>query len=369
MKVGFVSSHAFVNPGGVKNHILELSKQFEKKGIETKIIVPRRNNKENYGEKVIFLGHSIPLKISGNGGDILYNLNPRKITEILDQEKFDVLHFHNFIVPPALQILNRSKAVNVITGHSNFEIIPLLKTLKPALDLILESNASKINGIIGVSEIALEPYQNYPGPKRIIPNGIDVNKFNPNNEKISKFVDDKLNILFLGRFEERKGLMHILRAYNLLKKDYGFIRLIVVGDGAQKQQALNYIAENKLEDVFFEGTKTGDEVPKYYATSDIYVSPAPFGESFGIVLLEAMATGKPVVGYANLGYKEVLKGSKGEKFFAEPGNVNDLKEKLEILIKDRDLRKEMGEWGLEYSKRYSWENVSSEVLDFYKSVS
>lgn len=107
------------------------------------------------------------------------------------------------------------------------------------------------------------------------------------------------------------------------------------------------------------------ELSSYYASADIFVSPAVFGESFGIVLLEAMASGKPVVGFANKGYKEFLKNKKGG-LLAKTKDSQDLADKIEILIKDEALRKEMGERAEAEAVRYSWENIASEVLDFYK---
>ena len=110
----------------------------------------------------------------------------------------------------------------------------------------------------------------------------------------------------------------------------------------------------------------GRELVSYYNGCDIFCSPAIFGESFGIVLLEAMACGKPVVAFANQGYKEFLRGKKGERFLAKPRDFQDLAQKLEILIKNPKLRKEMGEWGIEEAQKYSWSKIADKVLDFYQ---
>jgi phosphatidylinositol alpha-mannosyltransferase len=138
-----------------------------------------------------------------------------------------------------------------------------------------------------------------------------------------------------------------------------------VGEGTLKDECVKYTKKNQLKEVYFEGQKTGLEARRYFSTCDIYCSPAIFGESFGIVLLEAMAVGKPVCGYANPGYKELLSGTKGEQFLAEPKNVPQLTEKLEMLIKDEKLRQEMSQWGLETVKQYEWRNVADRVLNFY----
>ncbi len=162
-------------------------------------------------------------------------------------------------------------------------------------------------------------------------------------------------------------MIYLLGAYKTIKEKEKNIRLIIVGEGPLEKQCKKYVYQNKLEDVFFEGKKIGKEVAKYFNTCDIYISPAPFGESFGIVLLEAMASKKPIVGFANKGYYQLLKGTRGEEFLVEPKNVNLLAQKILLLIQNEQLRKEMGEWGLEYAKNYSWEKISNQVIDFYKS--
>lgn len=368
MKIGFISFHSFVNPGGVKSHILGLSKEFDKLGIENKIIVPRRSFFENHGKNVIMLGTSIPLNAIGTQGEVVFNFNPFAINKILEKEKFDVLHFHNFIIPSGWQILNKSSCLNVLTFHANLDAIPVFKKLPYFTNLFINDLNKKMDGVIGVANLNLEPFENFTGPKTVIPNGIDLKNFNPNTPKIKRFADrKKINILYVGRIEERKGLIYLLEAYKLLKPNYPNTRLIIVGSGNLKQNCLTYARKNRLKDVHFEGSKSNEELKKYFATSDIYCSPAIFGESFGIVLLEAMAMGKPVCGFANAGYKELLADTKAEPFLAEPKNSPELAQKLELLIKDKNLRQEIGEWGLEHVKQYSWDKVAKQVLNFYET--
>jgi phosphatidylinositol alpha-mannosyltransferase len=367
MKIGFISFHSFSNPGGVKSHILGLSREFNKRGVETKIIVPRRHVFENYGKDVILLGTSIPINIAGTQGDLCFNFNPFAISKILKREKFDVLHFHNFVVPSGWQILDRSKCLNVLTFHANLDAMGGMMKNFYFTNRFFKELGEKMDGIIGVANLNLEAFKDVNKPKAVIPNGINLSEFHPGYLKVKRFVDNKINILFVGRIEERKGLIYLLEAYNLLKPIYDNIRLIIVGDGHLRQNCLNYARQNRIRDVHFEGVKNNEELKRYFETADIYCSPAIFGESFGIVLLEGMAMGKPVCGFSNSGYKELLSGTKGEQFLAEPKNSVELAEKLETLIKDKNLRKEMGEWGLEHVKQYSWDKVAKRVLDFYQT--
>jgi phosphatidylinositol alpha-mannosyltransferase len=345
---------------------LGLSKEFEKKGIETKIIVPRRKIWEKYEKNIILLGTSIPLNVAGTQGDLVFNLNPLAIKKLLEREQFDVLHFHNFIAPSAIQILEKSDSLNIITSHANVEAMPLIKKMIGGLN---NSINRKVSGVIGVAPFNLDLFDKFEGPKEVIPNGVDLLEFNPSIKRLNKFDQKKINILFLGRIEERKGLIYLLKAYKILKRKYNNIRLIIVGDGPLKNECQEYVQANKLDDVFWEGKQTGKIVAQYYSTCDIYCSPAIFGESFGIVLLEAMASKKPVVAFSNTGYKELLKGTKGEDFLATPKDEVELSSKLEKLIVDEKLRKEMGEWGLKEAEKYSWDKIADRVLNFYKKCS
>ncbi|PIP23962.1 MAG: hypothetical protein COX90_00190 [Candidatus Nealsonbacteria bacterium CG_4_10_14_0_2_um_filter_38_17] len=366
LKIALISAHSFLRPGGVKSHVLGLYREFKRRGLKTKIIVPRRSSKEYYGKDIILLGTSFPLPFAGSESDFCINLNPLKINKVLKKEKFDILHFHNFGVPSALQILDRSQSLNILTFHGDLEGSKFFKRLPSLLRLFKGMAKGKIDGLIGVAPLVLEFFEDFYGLKTIIPNGIDIKEFNSKNPKIEKFNDAKINILFIGRIEKRKGLLYLLKAYKILIKKFSNLRLIVVGKGDLEKECKEWANENKLTEVYFEGEKSGKELPSYYATCDIFVSPAIFGESFGIVLLEAMASGKPFVGFANRGYSQLMKRKPGEKFLAEPKDYKELASKIEILIKDENLRKKMGEWGREEAEKYSWPKIADQVLAFYE---
>ncbi len=376
MKVALISFHTFFQPGGVKRHILGLYKELKKRGISAKIIAPRRSSKENYGKDIILLGTSFPLHFSGGTADLDINFNPLAIEETLKKEKFNVLHCHNFGFPSVLQILlspSASDTLNILTCHFNIKGSKFLKKFPVFLYLLSKICQWKIDGIIGVAPLNLEPFKHYKGRKIVIPNGTDLEIFNPKVSGIKKFDDGKINILFLGRIEERKGLIYLLRAYKILERRLGTdwvlsnLRLIVVGEGPLKDECQEWIEKNKLKNVVFEEGVTEKEAPSYYRTADIFCSPAIYGESFGIVLIEAMASGVPVVASANEGYKGVLEKTKGGKFLARPKDYKTLSKKLEILIKNPRLRKEMGEWGIKEAQKYSWPKIADQVLAFYET--
>jgi len=366
MKVGLISFHSFLQPGGVKRHVLGLYKEFKKRGIKVKIIVPRRSPEEKYGKDVIIMGTSLPLPAAGTQGDFCIYFNPFALDSFLKKEKFDVLHFHNVGFPSTIQVLERSNALNILTFHANLEKSNIIKIFPQIRDFANRIAKWKIDGIIGVNPLNLRFFRKFNGPKKVIPNGIDLEEFNPKVPRLKKFSDGKINILFLGRIEERKGLIYLLKAFKILSRSHSNLRLIVVGEGPLKDDYQKWVENNKLENVVFEKAIREKEVPSYYRTCDIYCSPAIYGESFGIVLIEAMALGVPVVAFANTGYRIVLEKGKGKRFLVKPRDYKTLAKKLEILIKSKKLRKEMGDWGLKEARKYSWPKIADQILAFYE---
>lgn len=389
MKIGFVSYHSFLKPGGVKSHIFSLKKEFSKRKIKVKIIVPKRKKKENYGKEVIFLGRSIPAFFLGTEGDCSFALNFKKISKTLKRERFDILHFHNF-GPLSYQILEKSKSLNILTVHTGygkkelrnekllkkvkfkgkrkiFKILSKIVGAPLSISQLEEKIREKIDGIIATSTVSFKLIEDFNCPKEIIPNGIDLEKFNPKGEIFPEFKDGKINILFLSRIEKRKGLIYLLKAFQILLKRYSNLRLLIGGEGDDRKRCEEFVKKAKLKEVKFLGKISSKEAPSFYRTGDIFVAPAIYGESFGIILLEAMACGVPTVAFANPGYKFVMEG-KYKKFLVKPKDFRKLAEKIEIFIKNRNEREKMKEFGFHLVKKYNWDKISQRVLNFYQKV-
>jgi len=367
MKIGLVCPYTFSRPGGVQEHVKALYQEFKKFGQEVKIIVPRKSKTENYGSDVILLGWSI--EAGGNDSiiDLSLAVKPLEIKRLLAQEQFDILHFHSLTPFLPFQILEASKTTNILTWHSVLEGSKTFKYLTVLRRMVNFYLKKKFQGLILVSAICKNEVKGFLGQQRVIPNGVDLDRFNPKIDSLTEFKDGNFNILFVGRLEKRKGLIYLLRAFLLLQKKHYNLRLIVVGDGDQRENCELFVAAKKVQNVIFCGAVSSKDLPRYYATADLFVSPATHGESFGIVLLEAMACGASVLGFANNGYQGVLK-EKAADCLAEPRNVWELAEKMAGLLKDEKKREELREWGLKEVKKYSWPKVAEKVLDFYEEI-
>lgn len=360
-RIGIFPLHPFIHPGGVKNHVLELKKQLKKLGYFCKVWVPRGKIEEKYADKNIrLIGTAITVPFNGGYGDLAVCAAPGQLESWLKKESFDVYHFHN-IGFHSWQIMNRTNGVNILTFHSNLGDVPGGKEVLA----ITKELMGKIDGIIGVSKVALNHFSEFKGPKIVIPNGIDTSRFSPKTKKIKKFLDGKINILFMGRLQERKGPMEILKAYKIVQEERENVRLIMCGDGEQRAECEKFVADNILKNVVFEGRVLEKDAPNYYATCDIYCSPACFGESFGIVLLEGMASQKPVLAYNIKGYREVL--NKHQKdFMVKPRDYKALAKKIIELVDSPKKREKIGKIGYQMAMPYSWENIAKKILAFYE---
>jgi phosphatidyl-myo-inositol alpha-mannosyltransferase len=370
MKIALVSPYDFEHPGGVVNHIQSLAEEFARLGHTVKIIAPVTRHKLKESEQFIPIGRPAPIPSSGSVSRISLSLHlaPR-IKEVLRQERFDVIHLHEPFVPMLCSAMLRfSDGVNIGTFHA-FASRPGYAVGWPFTTYLLHRRNRKLKGRIAVSL----PAQRYAskhvsGDFSIIPNGVDLRRFAPEVEPITQYKDGKLNILFVGRIEPRKGLVYLIKAYKKIKSDYPDTRLLVVGPGLWFRR--KYELQVKLagiKDVVFTGRVSYKELPRYYATADIFCAPATGRESFGIILLEAMAMGKPIIASRIEGYASVIT-HKREGLLVPPKDPASLAHALELCIKNRILRQGMGDQGLVTVRQYDWPIIARRVLEYYEKI-
>jgi phosphatidylinositol alpha-mannosyltransferase len=285
----------------------------------------------------------------------------RDVRAVLDGHRFDILHFHEPLVPflsPAM--LDASDTVNIGTFHA-------FGGFSPSYLIggrFARALADKLHGRIAVSGAAKHFINRYfPGDYHIIPNGVEIDRFT-SAEPFEELRDGTLNILFVGRFEERKGLIHLLKAYHRLRKRHVDARLLVIGDGPRRREYRRFVGLRQIRDVEWLGRVNDADKARYFASADIFVSPATGQESFGVVLLEAMAAGVPIVASDIHGYKNVVQRNV-QGLLVEPKNPRALAAALYKLAMDPELRQQMGDAGRERAPDYSWERVTERIVDFY----
>jgi phosphatidyl-myo-inositol alpha-mannosyltransferase len=283
---------------------------------------------------------------------------------MLDRERFDIIHFHEPFVPfLSLQILRHSRAVNIATFHA-------YSGFSPSYEFgarMMKRFARRLHGRIAVSAAARHFIGRYfPGEYKVIPNGVDLGQYQ-GAPPFARWRDGIPNILFVGRFESRKGLLYLLRAYYQLRLEGLGCRLLVVGHGPQLGEARRYIASRRLGGVELLGRLSDHDKARAFATADIYASPATGQESFGIVLLEAMAAGVPIVCSDIHGYKGVVRRNE-QALLVPPRDVEALAAALGTLLRDGQLRGRMAASGLERAQQFGWGAVAARVDEYYGFV-
>ena len=370
MKIGFVSPYDYGHPGGVNAHITHLAAELVKMGHEIKIYAPCSKNRPHYMKQgVVPLGCVVPIPHNGSIAYVTLDfwLIP-KIRSSLAKEKFDILHIHEPSCPllPWL-FMALSKTVNVTTFHYYGDrSIKYTIGVRTPLRLL----AKKVHGRTAVSVSAMECASRYlPGEYKLIPNGIDANYFAAHSvEPLPDLCDGKSNILFVGRLEKRKGVEYLIKAYEIVKKECPDSRLVIVGAGDKPRKKYEKeIREKGIKDVVFTGYVSDEELMRYYRSADIFCAPAIGKESFGIVLLEAMAAGKPVVASNIGGYAGVVTDGE-DGLLVPPKDEQQLAQSILTLLRDPDLRQKMGAKGRQKSVRYSWEGIAQQTIDFYQEV-
>jgi phosphatidylinositol alpha-mannosyltransferase len=232
---------------------------------------------------------------------------------------------------------------------------------------MMRGHAARLHGRIAVSAAARHFIDRFfPGDYKVIPNGVDIPRF-ANAVPLARWQDGTPNILFVGRHEPRKGLLDLLKAQRILRKTGYGTRLLVVGSGPQEREARRYVATRGLQGVEFLGRVTEEEKAQLYRTATVFCSPATGGESFGIVLLEAMAGGAPIVASDIHGYKGVVRRGR-EGLLVPPRDPKALAVAIARLVDEPALRAEMSLNGRQRAEEFGWPRVTAKVEEYYGFV-
>ncbi len=369
MKIALVSPYDFAYPSGVVHHISCLEQQFTRLGHDVKIIAPA-SRADTLGERLIRIGTPRSLPVSGSVARITLSIRlASQIKEVFEREKFDICHLHEPLMPTLCPTILRLKMAPMVGTFHASGGKPWYTMFSPIMKWYLDRWFRKLDGRIAVSPVAMRYVNKYfPAEYTIIPNGIDTHHFNNHIVPFDDYLDGKINILFVGRMEKRKGFDYLWKAYRLVKQEIPDSRLIVVGPGVRlRNKYEKRISRAHLDDVVFTGYAPYADLPRYYKTADIVCFPNTGWESFGVVLLEAMSVGKPIVASAIDGFTSVFTDGV-EGIAVPPRDVNKLAEALFKLIRDEQLRREMGARGKPKAQQYDWSLLAKRVLDFYTAT-
>jgi phosphatidylinositol alpha-mannosyltransferase len=365
VKIGLVCPYIYPESGGVAQHVQFLYENLRLRGHDVRIITASHGPQRASEGDILRIGVGFSMPTNGSVGTLTFS--PRylsQVRELLARERFDLLHFHEPFVPfLSLFLLRESRSVNVATFHA-------YAGFSPSYELgsrIMGGYAARLHGRIAVSAAARHFIDRFfPGDYKVIPNGVDVPRF-ANAVPVARWQDGTPNVLFVGRMEPRKGLLDLLKAHRILRRTGSGNRLLIVGSGPQEREARRYVATRGLKEVEFLGRVSDAEKAQLFQTVDVFASPATGGESFGIVLLEAMAAGAPIVCSDIHGYKGVVRRGR-EGLLVPPHQPKALAQAIARLLGDPELRAEIGANGRARAEAFSWPRVAARVEDYYGFV-
>ena len=374
LQIGLFAPYDLARPGGVNTQLRAQARALRQLGHRVRIYGPAS---APLGEDEVALSRSVSVTVGGTESGLGLDLRSRgRVASLFETEPFDVVHVHEPLVPLLPWFaLRYARSPIVATFHVHREQghrwYPLARRW-------LRSLIRRVDVRIAVSDAARRTVAaHFPGEYEVIPNAIDVDGFRAPRSRpallatssvsTTPSIDrDPLHVLYVGRLEPRKGVDHLIRAMAGVHRVIPHARLIVVGDGPDRA-ALESLARASGADVAFAGRVDDDALPAYVQASDVVCAPATGGESFGIVLLEAMACRKPIVASRIEGY-EALVGPAGCGTLVPPGDAGALGAAIRSLLGDATLRRTLGARGLEAARAYDWPIIARRLDAIYQEL-
>lgn len=372
MKIGIVCPYNIFRPGGVQEAVFAHQKELIARGHEVNVITPNpRQNEKLAPEGVHLVGTSTELNTPfRTKADISLHAGPKEIAAYLEEQKYDLLHFHEPWVPMLpRQIIDKANCPIVATFHAKLPEAWIYKTIGKAVKPYTKSFIKDIDYMVAASEPAADHINSLIDDKvQIIYNGVDLTKYDPEKvQPLRKYSDEIKTLLFVNRLEKRKGPDLLLKAYRELVDTHDDIRLVIASDGDMRKRLESYVATYDLPNVEFLGFVDDETKVRLYASADLYCSPAPYGEGFGIVLLEAMAMQTPYVAGDNAGYRFAT-GEMSDEYLVDPTKPILLAKYLEKMLYDEEARKKFKVWAKKRVHNYDYKVVVDEYETIYKDL-
>ncbi len=367
MKIALVSQSYYPRFGGVTEHVAHTAAELRTRGHEVTVVTGRPPGYRGADPpEVVRVGTSILVPFQGAFVDLTIGPMLRRDLRALWRERtFDLVHVHQPLTP-TLPLLTGETADAPVVGtfHAAGDDSRLFRLFRRPLD----EHWRRLRGRIAVSTTARSFVErHFPGEYRIIPNGVDVRRFHPDVPPLPALADGRLNVLFVGRLDPRKGLPVLLDAFPRLRRAVPEARLVVVGSSFLRPWLERRLSGPDREHVLFAGAVPAAELPSWYASAHVVVSPALRNESFGIVLLEAMAAGRPLVASDIPGYRSVV-ATPDDGVLVPPGDVKALAEALARLLRDPARRLALAARGRLRAETFGWDVIAARLEAYYHEV-
>jgi phosphatidylinositol alpha-mannosyltransferase len=364
LRIGIVCPYSFDVPGGVQFHVRDLAEALIGRGHSVSVLAPADEDTP-IPEYMTSAGKAVPVRYNGAVARLTFGpMTAARVRRWLEAGRFDVLHLHEPVTPSlSMLALWIADGPVVATFHSS---LVRSRSLQIAYPLVRQS-LEKISARIAVSEDARRTLVDHLGGDAVvIPNGVFVDAFHVEKDPRWTGTPEAPTVVFLGRLDEpRKGLPVLLEAVPALRRAVPGVRVLVVGRGETGPDDVRELLGEDAAAVEFVGGVSDEDKARLLASADVYVAPQTGGESFGIVLVEAMSAGTAVVASDLGAFRRVLdEGNAGVLF--RTGDSADLARTLIELLGDPERRAAVAEAGARAVWRYDWSSVAHEILTVYE---
>jgi phosphatidylinositol alpha-mannosyltransferase len=365
MRIGLVCPYTWDVPGGVQEHVRGLADALIDLGHYVSVIAPADADEPVEPAYVVPAGRAVPVPYNGSVARLAFGfLSASRVRRWLKEGDFDVVHVHE-PAAPSLSLLACwvYDGPLVATVHTMMPRSRFLHISLPVLQTALE----KISGRIAVSEAARTTLvEHIGGDAVLIPNGVSVRRFEK-ADPLPGWPGEGGTLGFLGRMDEpRKGLPILLEAFKLLAPQRPGLRLLVAGRG-DNDEVLEQVPAALRDRIVLLGQVSDEDKVRFYHSVDVFCAPNTGGESFGIVLAEAMAAGAPIVASDLDAFRRVLRGGRAGELF-ENGNPADLAAAASRMLDDPDRRALLAAAASVAVRDYDWQVVARDVLRVYQAV-
>ena len=364
MKIAIVTQPYYPQNGGVSEHVHHTALELRELGHDVDVITSRFPSARKDEAGVQRIGWNVLLPHLGALANVNAGLRlARDVDRIYRSAAYDVVHVHEPLSPtlPLVAIERAPESAVVIgTFHASSPRGVGYRIARP----LLRRFSERLDGRVAVSRAAQRFVTRYFDEEySIIPNGVDPERFHPDVDPLPGLADGRPTMLFVGRFYRRKGLPILLRALPRIAERVPDVRLLVVGDGPQAPW-VKLLARRAPCEVRFLGELPRTEIPRAYRSADLFVAPSTGSESFGIVHLEAMAAGVPIVASDIEGYAEILDPGREALLFPNRSAAGLADAAVRVLT-DPLLARSMAAAGREKASRYAWSRIARELESLF----
>ncbi len=362
LRIGMVCPYGWDTPGGVQIHIKELAEWLISKGHEVSVLAPVTDEDGSIEPWVVSAGRPISIPYNGAIAKVIFGpLASSRVKQWIANGNFDLLHLHEPAIP-SLSLLAgwAGDGPMVATFHAATNSQKIANAIGTMLDPLIE----RITAKIAVSEIARETLKDrFSTEAVVIPNGIDTSKFDGIGPRAEWALPNTIG--FIGRFDEpRKGLSVLLAAIPEIVTQVSNLRILVAGPG-DSEDFSKQVPSQLRNRITFLGRISELEKAQFFKSISLYIAPNTGGESFGIILAEAMAARTPIVASNLPAFAKLLdEGKSGELFTSESSNA--LASAVLHLLGNDDARKQIADAGFEKAKIFDWDTVGNQISSVYE---